>query len=277
MKVWVFAEAVDDKVTTATLELLTKAREIGSTVEAVYAGLRRLGRDRRDRRFVRRDEAARDRSGRRFAGSGRGGGNRRARGFREPRRDPVRADVRRSRRDRPLVGQARPAGAHQRHVAVGRRRLAGVRHRDLRRRDARRREAHRPTARRSIAIRPEVVRGRGVGRRCGRGRERRRGRRRPCGRGQGARPPRGGAAGSEARRGGGRRLRWSWNRCGRELRAARRGARQVAQGRVGRIARDRRRRLGAVRVAGRPDRQDGEAEGVHRARHLRRDASTSSA
>ena len=29
MKVWVFAEAVDDKVTTATLELLTKAREIG--------------------------------------------------------------------------------------------------------------------------------------------------------------------------------------------------------------------------------------------------------
>ena len=38
MKVWVFAEAVDDKVTTATLELLTKAREIGSEVEAIYAG-----------------------------------------------------------------------------------------------------------------------------------------------------------------------------------------------------------------------------------------------
>jgi electron transfer flavoprotein alpha subunit len=38
VKVWVFAEAVDDKVTTATLELLTKAREIGSEVEAVYAG-----------------------------------------------------------------------------------------------------------------------------------------------------------------------------------------------------------------------------------------------
>ena len=38
MKVWVFAEAVGDKVTTATLELLTKAREIGSEVEAVYAG-----------------------------------------------------------------------------------------------------------------------------------------------------------------------------------------------------------------------------------------------
>jgi electron transfer flavoprotein alpha subunit len=38
VKVWVFAEAVDDKVTTATLELLTKAREIGSEVEAIYSG-----------------------------------------------------------------------------------------------------------------------------------------------------------------------------------------------------------------------------------------------
>jgi len=38
VKIWVFAEAVGDKVTTATLELLTKAREIGSSVEAIYAG-----------------------------------------------------------------------------------------------------------------------------------------------------------------------------------------------------------------------------------------------
>jgi len=38
VKVWVFAESAADKVTTATLELLTKAREIGSAVEAVYAG-----------------------------------------------------------------------------------------------------------------------------------------------------------------------------------------------------------------------------------------------
>ncbi len=38
MKVWVFAEAADGKVASATLELLTKAREIGDTVEAVYAG-----------------------------------------------------------------------------------------------------------------------------------------------------------------------------------------------------------------------------------------------
>jgi electron transfer flavoprotein alpha subunit len=37
-KVWVYAEANGDKVTTATLELLTNARSIASTVEAIYAG-----------------------------------------------------------------------------------------------------------------------------------------------------------------------------------------------------------------------------------------------
>ncbi len=38
MKVWVFVEVADDKVTTASLEMLTKAREVGSEVEAIYAG-----------------------------------------------------------------------------------------------------------------------------------------------------------------------------------------------------------------------------------------------
>ena len=37
-KIWVFAEAADGKVTPITLELLAKARELGDTVEAVYAG-----------------------------------------------------------------------------------------------------------------------------------------------------------------------------------------------------------------------------------------------
>jgi electron transfer flavoprotein alpha subunit len=37
-KVWVFAEVGDGKVTSATLEMLTKAREVGDTVEAIYAG-----------------------------------------------------------------------------------------------------------------------------------------------------------------------------------------------------------------------------------------------
>ncbi|HET9728226.1 MAG TPA: electron transfer flavoprotein subunit alpha/FixB family protein [Acidimicrobiia bacterium] len=38
MKVWVFAEHADGKVTSATLEMLTKARELGDSVEAIYAG-----------------------------------------------------------------------------------------------------------------------------------------------------------------------------------------------------------------------------------------------
>ena len=37
-KIWVFAESAEGKATTATLELLTKARELASTVEALYAG-----------------------------------------------------------------------------------------------------------------------------------------------------------------------------------------------------------------------------------------------
>src|SRR5205807_5275030 len=35
---WVFAEAFEGKVLSSTLELLTKARELGGTVEAFYAG-----------------------------------------------------------------------------------------------------------------------------------------------------------------------------------------------------------------------------------------------
>jgi electron transfer flavoprotein alpha subunit len=37
-KIWVFAESAEGKPTTATLEMLTKARELASTVEAIYAG-----------------------------------------------------------------------------------------------------------------------------------------------------------------------------------------------------------------------------------------------
>jgi electron transfer flavoprotein alpha subunit len=37
-KIWVFAEASDGKVSTTTLELLTKARELADTVECVYGG-----------------------------------------------------------------------------------------------------------------------------------------------------------------------------------------------------------------------------------------------
>jgi electron transfer flavoprotein alpha subunit len=37
-RIWVFAESAEGKPTTATLEMLTKARELASTVEALYAG-----------------------------------------------------------------------------------------------------------------------------------------------------------------------------------------------------------------------------------------------
>src|SRR4051794_13183096 len=36
--IWVFAEALEGKPASSTLELLTKAREVGSTVEAFYGG-----------------------------------------------------------------------------------------------------------------------------------------------------------------------------------------------------------------------------------------------
>src|SRR5437764_14537439 len=35
---WVFAEAFEGKALSSTLELLTKARQLGGTVEAFYAG-----------------------------------------------------------------------------------------------------------------------------------------------------------------------------------------------------------------------------------------------
>jgi electron transfer flavoprotein alpha subunit len=38
VKIWVYAEAEGDKPTTATLEILTKAREVGDVVEAIYVG-----------------------------------------------------------------------------------------------------------------------------------------------------------------------------------------------------------------------------------------------
>ena len=37
-KIWVLAEANDGKVTSSTLEILTKARELAGTVEAIYTG-----------------------------------------------------------------------------------------------------------------------------------------------------------------------------------------------------------------------------------------------
>ncbi len=49
-KIWVFAEATDGKVSSTTLEVLTKARELADVVEAVYVGRRRRRRGRPARR-----------------------------------------------------------------------------------------------------------------------------------------------------------------------------------------------------------------------------------
>ena len=38
MKIWIFAESENGAPTTATLEMVTKARELGGTLEAVYVG-----------------------------------------------------------------------------------------------------------------------------------------------------------------------------------------------------------------------------------------------
>ena len=81
-------------------------------------------------------------------------------------------------------------------------------------------------------------------------------------------PARGGAERTQARRSDGRRLRGSWPRLGRELRPHHR-ARAAAARRSRRVPGHRRRRLGAVRLPGRPDRQDGQADGLHRLRDLR--------
>ena len=159
---------------------------------------------------------------------------------------PVRADLRRPRRRRPPVGQARQAGAHQQRRHRGRRRRGRGDHADLRRhhdRHDRRSPAAGPYL---VVVPPEVVRGRGVRRRRGRGR--------------GASPvpdsarparPRSTTVTSRSDRArsstrptivvsGGRGL----GEAGKY--ADDRGAGEAAEGRAGRVARHRRRRLGAL-------------------------------
>ena len=256
----------------ATLELLTKARELGSTRSRRSTPETERRRGRGGGRRVRRDEVVRDRSRRR--------------------RCPVRSRRRRSRSspasrtptsilfaqsydgrdaiarlsvklDRPVLTNGMSLSADG-GLTFGTAIFGGVTLVDAKLTTAG------PAL---IAIRPEVVRGRGVA--------------------AAARPRSSTSAAADAGRAaeakvlerhveeqqgpkleeasvvvsGGRGIGAAENYA-----PARRGARQAAQGRVGRVACDRRRGLGAVRAAGRPDRQDREAEGVHRARHLGCDA-----
>ena len=78
-------------------------------------------------------------------------------------------------------------------------------------------------------------------------------------RGQDQAAPRRGAHRSEARRGRRRRVRRPWPRRGRQVRDGR-AAGQAAQGCAGRVPGHRRRRLGALLVPGRPDRQGRQAD-----------------
>ena len=108
-KVWVFAEAEGDKPATSTLELLTKAREIADTVEAVYVGpdadtiAPALGEYGAAKVYALDPEGRVERR-RRCRGAGTADRGELAR----PR--AVRADLRRPRRRRPPVGEARPSG-----------------------------------------------------------------------------------------------------------------------------------------------------------------------
>ena len=79
------------------------------------------------------------------------------------------------------------------------------------------------------------------------------------------------ATGPEARRGRHRGVRRPWPRRGGEVRDDR-GPRQAAQGGARRLPGHRRRRLGALQLPGGPDRQGREAHRLHRGGHLRRHA-----
>ena len=115
-KVWVYAEGEDGKATSATLELLTKAREIGDTVEAVYSGADadtiapQLGE------YGATKVHSVDHGS---SLSGVVGGALLAKLVAGP--HPLRAELRRARRDGTALGEARPAGADQRQRGRGRR------------------------------------------------------------------------------------------------------------------------------------------------------------
>ena len=118
-KIWVFAEADGDKPATSTLELLTKARELGDTRRGGVRGCERRRARGRPRR-ARRDEGVRGRPRRRAARAWSARPRwRRSIGGALTRRGAVRAELRRPRRGRAPLGEARPSGAHQRHRRCG--------------------------------------------------------------------------------------------------------------------------------------------------------------
>ena len=246
-KIWVFAEAIDGKVQADHPRAADQGPRAAGNVEvtAVYGGdgdavAAELGahgatkvlRHRRPRRHA----ARRRRSPSAIAGQIDGG--------RRPRPHPLRHHLRRPRRRRPPVGQARQAGAHQQHrrrasTATGRRHRA-----DLRRHAVV--QTKFTGAGPAPRARPaEVVRGRGAGGGAAAVEALAVPDTGAAGAAKVTRPPRRGDHRSEARRGRRRGLRRPWPRRGRQVRDGR-AAGQAAQGRARRLPGHRRRRLGAL-------------------------------
>ena len=131
-KIWVLVDRTDDKPKPVSLELLTKAHELGGTVEGVTWGDADAagGRGRR----LRRHRPAHRRRPR--PGSARAGRWPRPWPPRSqpatPRRHPGAPDLRRPGHRRPPVGPDRPAGADQHRRRRGERRSARHRARHLR-------------------------------------------------------------------------------------------------------------------------------------------------
>ena len=212
-RIWVYAEAADGKVAPITLEILTKARELGHRRGPLRR--RRRRHHRRGPRRPRRHPALRHRRppGLHPGRAGRVGHRRARRGRRAAGPHPVRHHLRGPRRRRPPVGGARPAGHHQQHRHRGGRRR-GRRHRaGVRRHQAGPHQVHgqRPAHRPDPA---QVVRGRDLGRGPGRGRHDRGPRLRHR---QGQEPPRRGDHRPQAGRGRRGRVRRAGPGRGREV------------------------------------------------------------
>ena len=264
-KIWVLAEVADGAPITTSLELLSQARALAGTVEAVAWGdttasvagtlgeygattvydVGDLGGSLPGAPVAAAIAAAVSAGGR-------------------SRRHPLPGHLRRPGHRRPPLGQARPSRPDQRRRPDRRRRGADHPARHLRRQPDGLGPVHR---RRPGDLRHpgQVVRGRTIRRRTGRGgrhsgpRHRRHRRREDRG------PPRRGADRTQARRGRRGGLRWPGSRREGPVRAHR-GTGHAAPWGGGGQSGHRRCRMGSLFAPGGADRQDGEAHRVHRLR-----------
>ena len=274
-RIWVFGEAGADGVATITLEMLAKAREVAGTVEVFLgsdgaAGAAELGDHGAARVYSTGDLGGRMQgvSVASAVAAAIASGDVAA-------PDAFLLGTTYDGRDvaRPALGEARGQRAVERGRPAHRRRPPSRGGAGVRRHDQRRLPVHRRRTR-HLAGAPEVVRtlsggrttgggGGSAGARTGRGRRR-----------GGAGPLHRGVRGTQAGRGRHRGLR----RAGARLRGGLLDDREAGQGarrRAGSQPSHRRRGLGALQLPGRPDRQGGQTDRLHRLRHLRRDPAPS--